>query len=98
MGRRFAREADAAPRESLEYQRLSREVGTLSSLVSQLRVDYEQAKLESADDPNRWEILDPPTADDEPINKKYSRNVALAALGGFFLGVPFALRRAKRQP
>ena len=89
--------ADAAPKEALQYQRLVRNVTTLTSLVSQLRVQYEQAKLESADDPNRWEVLDEPVLADDPVNKKYTRNVSLAALGGFFLAVPLAFRLGKRR-
>ena len=89
--------ANAAPREALEYQRLLRNVSTLSQIAANFRLEYERAKLDSADDPNRWEVLDAPTAAEEPVNKKYSRNVSLGALAGFFLAMPFALKRARRR-
>ena len=93
--------AAAAPAETTEYQRLAREVAQLTGLVSQLRLEYAQAKLDSQDDPNRWVVLDQPSVADEPVNKNFVRNVGLAALVGFLLSVPIAggldNRRGRRK-
>lgn len=87
--------ADAAPREATEYQRLTRKVATLTTIVTQLRLQVEQARFEKEDDPNRWEVLDAPSIGEKPINKNYTRNILLAVLGLNFFAVPIALRRRR---
>ena len=90
--------AAAAPREATEYQRLTREVAQLATLVSQLRLEDEQARLDSMDDPNRWVVLDQPNIAEEPVNKSFVRNVGLAAVLGFLISVPLAsLREGRRR-
>jgi uncharacterized protein involved in exopolysaccharide biosynthesis len=86
----------AAPKEATEFQRLSRRVNVLSSLAMQMQLQYEQASLDKEDDPNRWEVLDAPYIEDEPVNKNYVRNVGLAALFGLAIAV-FAVPRMKTR-
>ncbi len=89
--------AAAAPREATEYQRLARDVAQLTSLVTQLRLQYEQSRLDSLDDPNRWVILDQPAIDEDPVNKNFARNMGLAGVLGFLLAIPVANRLDSRR-
>ncbi|GIV17140.1 MAG: hypothetical protein KatS3mg022_2575 [Armatimonadota bacterium] len=76
-----------APEDTLKLQRLAREVATLNDIVQQLRVNLEQARMEMSRDPNRWEVLEDGTLKEEPVNKRWKLNIALALAGGLMLGV-----------
>jgi len=80
-----------APEDTLKLQRLAREVATLSDIVQQLRVSLEQARMEMSRDPNRWEVLEEGTLKEQPVNKRWKLNTALALLGGLVLGCLVAL-------
>ncbi|MGC8785105.1 MAG: GumC family protein [Armatimonadota bacterium] len=79
--------AARAPEDTLKLQRLAREVATLNDIVQQLRVNLEQARMEMSRDPNRWEVLEDGTLKEEPVNKRWKLNIALALTGGLMLGV-----------
>lgn len=76
-----------APEDTLKLQRLAREVATLNDIVQQLRLNLEQARMEMSRDPNRWEVLEYGTLREEPVNKRWKLNIALALAGGLMLGV-----------
>ncbi|GBC97316.1 hypothetical protein HRbin16_03138 [bacterium HR16] len=78
--------AARAPEDTLRLQRLAREVATLNDIVQQLRVNLEQARMEMSRDPNRWEVLEDGTLKEEPVNKRWKLNIALALAGGLLLG------------
>ena len=75
--------AARAPEDTLQMQRLAREVSTLNELVQQLRVALEQARMEMSRDPNRWEVLEEGRLREGAINKRWVRNSAL----GFAIGM-----------
>lgn len=79
--------AARAPEDTLQLQRLAREVATLSEIVQQLRVALEQARLEMSRDPNRWEVLEEGTLKERPVNKRWKLNLAIAVAGGLMVGV-----------
>jgi uncharacterized protein involved in exopolysaccharide biosynthesis len=92
--------AARAPEDTLQLQRLAREVSTLNELVQQLRVSLEQARMELSRDPNRWEVLEDGRLKEEPVNKRWKLSIALALAGGGMLGVLvvlFTLPRGERQ-
>lgn len=83
--------ATRAPEDTLKLQRLAREVATLNDIVQQLRISLEQARMEMSRDPNRWEVLEDGTLKEEPVNKRWKLNIALALAGGLMLGTLVAL-------
>jgi len=92
--------AARAPEDTLQLQRLAREVSTLNELVQQLRVSLEQARMEMSRDPNRWEVLEDGRLKEEPVNKRWKLSIALALAGGGMLGVLvvlLTLPRGERQ-
>ena len=92
--------AARAPEDTLQLQRLAREVSTLNELVQQLRVALEQARMEMSRDPNRWEVLEEGRLKEEPVNKRWKLSIALALAGGGMLGVLLVLLtlpRGERQ-
>jgi uncharacterized protein involved in exopolysaccharide biosynthesis len=92
--------ASRAPEDTLQLQRLAREVSTLNELVQQLRVSLEQARMEMSRDPNRWEVLEDGRLKEEPVNKRWKLSIALALAGGGMLGVLvvlLTLPRGERQ-
>ena len=92
--------AARAPEDTLQLQRLAREVSTLNELVQQLRVALEQARMEMSRDPNRWEVLEDGRLKEEPVNKRWMFNTALAMVSGGMLGVlvvVLTLPRGERQ-
>jgi len=75
-------------------------VSTLNELVQQLRVALEQARMEMSRDPNRWEVLEEGRLKEEPVNKRWMFNTALAMVSGGMLGVlvvVLTLPRGERQ-
>lgn len=92
--------AARAPEDTLQLQRLAREVSTLNELVQQLRVALEQARMEMSRDPNRWEVLEDGRLKEEPVNKRWMFNTALAMVSGGMLGVlvvVLTFPRSRRQ-
>lgn len=92
--------AARAPEDSLQLQRLTREVSTLNDIVQQLRVSLEQTRMELSRDPNRWEVLENGTLKERPVNKRWKLNLAVGMVGGLVVGslLAFLTRRpAPRQ-
>jgi len=92
--------AARAPEDTLQMQRLAREVSILSDIVQQLRVALEQARMELSRDPNRWEVLEDGRLKEEPVNKRWMFNTALAMVSGGMLGVlvvVLTFPRSRRQ-
>lgn len=85
--------AEVAPSEMTAYARLRRDTEILNSIVQQVRLELEQARLDRTNDPNRWEVLDEPYLEPKPINKRYGRNGAVALLLGVVLGAVIAGRQ-----
>ncbi len=83
--------AERAPEDTLHLQRLAREVSTLNDIVQQLRISLEQARMEMSRDPNRWEVLEKGTLKEEPVNKRWKLNIALAFTGGLVLGCLYVI-------
>jgi len=93
--RRLAAEA---PGESITLSRLTREVAMQGTVVAQLQGQYSLASLQSERDPRRWQVLDAPEVAEKPVNKSFSKNLAVAALVGLTLGSFAALIQARRRP
>jgi uncharacterized protein involved in exopolysaccharide biosynthesis len=89
--------AKLAPAESVKLSRLMREVSLNSIILQQLQSQYQLALLQKARDPNRWEVLDTPEVADKPVNKSYSKNGAMGALLGIFLGCLLAALKGERD-
>ncbi|MBS1726613.1 MAG: hypothetical protein JST51_07815 [Armatimonadetes bacterium] len=75
--------ARVAPEEGLKLGREVTEVLTLRKVVTNLRAQYEQAKIEAEVSKVRWSVLDPPYIERKPVNKRY-RIPVLAAMGVVF--------------
>ncbi len=90
--------ASRAPSDTIQLQRMVREVATLNEIVQQLRVALEQARMEMSRDPNRWEVLESGTLKEEPVNKRWKLNIALGLTGGFMLGCLSALVGTRPRP
>lgn len=69
-----------APEEVIELTRRAREVETLGSVLQQLRLQFERARVRSEVDRVRWSVLDDPYLLDRPTNKRYGRTGGLVAL------------------
>ena len=74
--------ANLAPQEAMTYQRLTREVGTLSTVVTTMRTQYETARYQSDVQKMNWAILDEPHLREKPENK----NLPTSVLKGVLLG------------
>lgn len=84
-----------APEDTMHLQRLAREVATLNDIVQQLRINLEQARMELARDPNRWEVLENGTLKEEPVNKRWKLNIAVALAVGLIVGTLVAIVTGK---
>lgn len=74
--------AKSAPQEGQELARLLREVSTLTTVLSNLRQQYELKQIDEVGDVS-WSVLEEPhLTEDEPINKKFGRN----GIVGFVVG------------
>lgn len=91
------RYAQAVPGETIRYLRLARDVKLNEQIVSQIRLQYERARLEQTDDPNTWSVLDVPAIDEEYDAGKTKRNVAMGALLGSLLAYGLGTRRLARK-
>lgn len=89
--------ADAAPREAAEASRLHREVQTLASVVNELRMQYEKARIDADVDKVRWSVLEPPYIVEPPVNKHPVRSTAFGMVTGFLLGCLIAFVQAGRH-
>lgn len=85
---------EKAPAESIELGRYMRELSSESMTLQQLQSQYDLAQLQAARDPSRWEVLDAPQVEDEPVNKSYGKNGALSLALGLLLGSLAALWRS----
>lgn len=86
-----------APGEAIELNRRMRELTTQSAILSQLQGQAEVARLLAQKNPNRWETLDPTYIDDDPTNKSYLRNGAIAVGAGFVIAFVLALWARHRR-
>lgn len=90
--------AAAAPSESIELARLTRDLGTQNVILQQLQAQVEMARIQALRDPNRWQVLDDPEVDDKPVNKSYSKNGAMFGILGLLIGsIAGLIRDAKRS-
>jgi uncharacterized protein involved in exopolysaccharide biosynthesis len=86
-----------APDEALELSRSYRRVMQLTTTLSELKVQYEKARINSTVEQVNWNILDAPVS--EIVSKK-SRSVKLGLLGacfGFALSVVILLLTGNRS-
>ncbi len=88
--------ANRAPSDMLVLQRLERDTIVLAEIVKQLRVALEQARMEVARDPERWEVLEEGAIQNTPVNKNWLKNLGLGAVGGLFLGVMLHIATVRR--
>lgn len=79
--------ANLAPEEAMTYQRLTREVGTLSTVVTTMRTQYETARYQSDVQKMNWAILDEPHRKDKPENKSFPMAILKGLLAGGVLAV-----------
>ncbi|MDI9636797.1 hypothetical protein QPK87_39015 [Kamptonema cortianum] len=84
-------QVEVAPVETTEYIRLKGEADVLQEVIKQLTVQWEQAELDRASDPNRWEILDQPELADKPVNKRFGLSLGIGLATSLFLGLLVAL-------
>lgn len=89
-------QVDVAPQEATQFERIRRELRFLEAILLELTVQYEQATMEAASDPNRWEVLDQPELADKPVNKRFGLSLSVGLLGGLFAGLCIALVRNPR--
>lgn len=89
---------NVGPDESLQFQRLSREVTILNGLIVSLRQDVEKALLGADVARSQWSIYQPPVIEDDPVNKRYALNPAMfAALGMMGYSLLLVLREKQRS-
>lgn len=93
--------ADSAPGEAVELGRRSREVLTLATLVTELRKQYETARVAAEVSKVRWNVLEKPYIEDKPLNKRWARQPVLGFVFGCILATLgtmfFGWRRARRE-
>ena len=90
--------AESGPSDAMVLKRLTEEVGTLQTVVRNLRTKYESLKVEADVDPSRWIVLDPPKLDTLPSNYRPTRNGGMymvAGTGLCFLGLLYGERKKK---
>jgi uncharacterized protein involved in exopolysaccharide biosynthesis len=95
--------ADLAPAESVELQRLIREVQTRATLLAKVREQYESSKLESEVYRIPYAVLAPPQAEENPINKDIWRGAVIGGLAGaasamFAIAMVRAIRLLNQAP
>lgn len=84
-------QVEAAPFEATEFERLKREMKYIDNVLLELTVKHEQALMDEATDPNRWEVLDKPELADKPVNKKFGLSLGIGFAASLFLGILVAL-------
>lgn len=93
--------AASAPGEAVELGRRSREVLTLSELVTELRKQYETARVAAEVSKVRWNVLEKPFIEDKPLNKRWARQPVLGFVFGVVLSTLgimfFGWRRGRRN-
>lgn len=90
--------AALAPGESITLSQLTRELATQSAILQQVQAQYELAKIQEMRNPNRWQVLDEPEIDEDPVNKSYSKAGVMFGLLGMVLGAMAALIADSRTP
>lgn len=83
--------ASLAPKESITLAQLTRELATQSTILQQVQAQFELAKLQEMRNPNRWQVLDEPEVDEEPVNKSLFKAGAIFGLLGMVLGTMAAM-------
>lgn len=71
--------ADATYQEAVDFGQLVKEAEVGQAIVSELRQQYETAKVQAAVDRLKWYVLEQPHTLEEPTNKSYLRNMAVAS-------------------
>lgn len=92
--------AEQAPKEGVEYQRLLNSYKMASETVALAAQQYEAARLKADASRVKWSVLDPPFAQDDPVNKSLVQAVVQFGILGTVLGALLALmldRRGARQ-
>lgn len=84
-------QVDVAPQEATEFERIRRQVNYLENVLLELGVRYEQALIDQATDPNRWEVLDRPELADKPVNKRFGLTFGIGFAASLLLGLILAL-------
>ena len=97
----LARLAAAAPGEALQLQRLVREVGALTAIVTRLRGQLGLAQIQGKSSGSQFQVLDDARID-EPINKSKASGAARFGAIGLIFGtiaafLPFPRRRTARN-
>ncbi len=88
--------AKVAPEEGLKLARQVAEVLTLRKVLTALRAQYEQAKIESEVDRVRWSVLDPPHTEHKPLNKRYALVAAITMVITFILALMVGVFRLRK--
>jgi uncharacterized protein involved in exopolysaccharide biosynthesis len=93
------------PQDSVRVSRKIREVETYSTILAQLRRDYELKKVNAVSDQVVFDVLEAPYVLDEPVNKTYGKNAVLFGVLGVVVyvlvilyGTYFKRERQPRSP
>lgn len=86
-----------APRESVEWSRISREIQQLSAALGELKVQYERARVKSTVEQIQWNVLSTPKLEDLPVNKSYLKSAAIGIAVGFLFSLIGLLRNENRS-
>lgn len=78
--------ADKAPGEAAELMKLQGEVTTLTTVLGELRAQYEKVKIDADVDKVRWSILEDPYTVKPAVNKRFIRSTAIGGALGLALG------------
>lgn len=82
---------ERAPREAITYAEIQRETKFVETILLDLNLKHEQALMDEASDPNRWEVLDKPELTDKPVNKKLGLSLGIGFFASLTVGVLSAL-------
>ncbi|MBX3096509.1 MAG: hypothetical protein KF812_06565 [Fimbriimonadaceae bacterium] len=88
------KQADLAPKEALEAQRLIRVMQVHETNYRALEQTVFDLSLQEKANEVKWTVLDPPMAGKKPVNKRYTLNVGIFGLLGGMLGLLWASRRS----
>lgn len=78
----YRRLLGSLPQDSIRVSRKVREVETYSTILAQLRRDYELKRVNAVSDQVVFDVLESPYVLDEPVNKTYGKNAVLFGLLG----------------
>jgi uncharacterized protein involved in exopolysaccharide biosynthesis len=85
-------QAELAPREALEAQRLTRAMQIEEQSYRDLQQQIFELSLQEQANEVKWTVLDPPEAASKPVNKRYTVNALLFGVLGGMLGLLWASR------